>query len=73
MSGVPRNLWLSTPPQKSELGDPVWLRVHRKPGDSKLGRLWVGPAEILQRLSAGQYRIVGPYGKQEVEALRLKP
>ena len=35
------------PAQKFEPGDRVWLRVHPKPGDSKLGWLWVGPAKML--------------------------
>ena len=33
----------------------------------------MGPAEILERLSAGRYRIAGLYGEQQVESLRLKP
>ena len=28
---------------------------------------------FLERLSAGRYRIAGPYGEQQVESLRLKP
>ena len=48
------------PPLNFEPGDRVWLKTIRKPGESKLDRLWVGPAEILERLSAGRYRIAGP-------------
>ena len=51
------------PPLNFEPGDRVWLKTIRKPGESKLDRLWVGPAEILERLSAGRYRIAGPYGE----------
>ena len=52
-------------------GERVWIRVHRQPGSgSKLDRLWVGLAEILQQISDGQYR---PYGEQELEVKRLKP
>ena len=42
------------PPLKFEPGDRVWLKTIRKPGESKLDLLWVGPAEILERLSAGR-------------------
>ena len=61
------------PPLNFVPGDRVWLKTIRKPGESKLDRLWVGPAEILERLSAGRYRIAGPYGEKQVESLRLKP
>ena len=60
------------PPQRFELGDRVWLKVVRRPGEDKLDRAWVGPAEDLERLSVGRFRVAGPYGPQ-VESCRLKP
>ena len=50
------------PTRVFQLGERVWIRVNRQPGSgSKLDRLWVGPAEILQQISDGQYRVAGPY------------
>ena len=55
-------------------GECLWIRVNRQPGSgSKLDRLWVGPAEILQQISDGQYRVAGAYGEQALEVKRLKP
>ena len=61
------------PPQRFEPGDRVWLKVVRPPGENKLDRARVGPAEVLERLSVGGFRVAGPYGPQDVESYRLKP
>ena len=61
------------PPRNIESGDRFWLKIIRKPGESKLDCLPVGPAEILGSLSAGRYRIAGPYDETQVESLRLTP
>ena len=54
-------------------GERVWVRVNRQPGSgSKLDRLWIGPAAILQQISDVE-RVAGPYGEQELEVKRLKP
>ena len=38
-------------------GERVWIRVSRQPvSGSKLERLWVGPAEIMQQISDGAYK-----------------
>ena len=61
------------PPQRFEPGDRVWLKVVRRHGDNKPDRVWVGPAEVLERLSVGRLRVAGSYGPQDVESYRLKP
>ena len=48
-------------------------RSQQSKDNGKLDRLWVGPAEILQHLSAGRYRVAGPAGEQDIETYRLKP
>ena len=47
------------PPVNFEPSNRVWLKTIRKPGESKYDCLWVGPAESLERLSAGRYKIAG--------------
>ena len=60
-------------PQRFQPGDRVWLKVVGRPGRNKLDRARVGPAEVLERLSVGRFRVAGTYGPQEVESYRLKP
>ena len=44
-----QEFFIAHPPQRFEPGDRVWLKVVRRPGENKLDRAWVGPAEVLER------------------------
>ena len=58
-------------------GDRVWVRIHKdlknNSNTAKLDRIWTGPAEVLERVGTGRYRVYTHKGEQILESVRLKP
>ena len=55
----------------------VWVRIHKDlkncPNTSKVEQIWTGPAEVLESLGTGRYRVYTHKGEQILESVRLKP
>ena len=53
------------------------MRIHKDlkncPNTSKVDRIWTGPAEVLERVGTGRYRVYTHKGEQILESVRLKP
>ena len=58
-------------------GDRVWVRIHKDlkncPNTSKVDESWTGPAEVLERVGTGRYRVYTHKGEQILEIVMLKP
>ena len=64
------------PRQVLKSGDKVWIKVNRKGMDrdyTKLDRDWKGPAEILQRVGVGRYKVATEKGEKILHTVDLKP
>ena len=53
------------------------MRIHKdlknNSNTTKLDRIWTGPAEVLERVGTGRYRVYTHKGEQILESVRLKP
>ena len=60
------------PPSVFIAGDRVWVQ-NREEEREKLGRVWQGPAEIMDKISDSVYRVNGNGVEQDLSLERLKP
>ena len=72
-----RSFYKNTLLQVFHAGDQVWVCIHKdlknNSNTTKLDRIWMGPAEVLERVGTGRYRVYTHRGEQVLESVGLKP